>query len=82
MLVENRLLQSLDEAVGPRVPRLRSRVADPELVKFLDRHGWRYFAGRNWTRRHWRWLPSQHFELPALPPRIETRWDGCGASAG
>jgi transposase len=49
------------------VLRWRHRV-----VKFLDRHGRRYLAGRNWTRGHWRWLRSQHFDLPALQRTLET----------
>jgi transposase len=49
------------------VLRWRHRV-----VKFLDRHGRRYLAGRNWTQSHWRWLRSQHFDLPALQRTLET----------
>jgi transposase len=49
------------------VQRWRHRV-----VKFLDRHGRRYLAGRNWTRGHWRWLRSQHFDLAALRRTLET----------
>jgi transposase len=49
------------------VLRWRHRV-----VKFLDRHGRRYLAGRNWTRAHWRWLRSQHFDVPALQRTLET----------
>jgi transposase len=40
-------------------------------VKFLDRHGRRYLAGRNWTGRHWTWLRSQHFEVAALQRTLE-----------
>ena len=36
------------------------------LGKFLARHGRVYRAGKNWTQRHWTWLRSQHFTLPAL----------------
>jgi transposase len=36
------------------------------LVKFLARHGRVYREGRNWTQRHWAWLRSQRFLLPAL----------------
>jgi transposase len=36
------------------------------LGKFLARHGRVYRDGRNWTQRHWTWLQSQHFTLPAL----------------
>jgi transposase len=41
------------------------------LVKFLDRHGRRYLAGRNWTAGHWRWLRSQRFEDAALQRTLE-----------
>ena len=41
------------------------------LVKFLDRHGRRFLAGRNWTRAHWTWLRAQHFDLPALQRTLE-----------
>lgn len=54
------------EDVRRDVLRWRHRV-----VKFLDRHGRRYLAGRNWTRRHWTWLRSQRFELPALQRTLE-----------
>ena len=36
------------------------------LVKFLARHGRVYRDGRPWTQRHWTWLRSQRFDLPAL----------------
>jgi transposase len=36
------------------------------LGKFLARHGRVYREGRNWTQRHWTWLRSQRFTLPAL----------------
>jgi len=36
------------------------------LVKFLARHGRVYREGRHWTQRHWGWLRSQRFALPAL----------------
>jgi transposase len=36
------------------------------LGKFLARHGRVYREGRNWTQRHWTWLRSQRFDLPAL----------------
>jgi len=54
------------EDVRRDVGRWRHRV-----VKFLDRHGRRYLAGRNWTQRHWTWLRSQRFELPALQRTLE-----------
>lgn len=49
------------EAVRRDGLRWRHRV-----VKFLDRHGRRYLAGKNWTQRHWTWLRQQQFEHPAL----------------
>jgi transposase len=54
------------EDVRRDVGRWRHRV-----VKLLDRHGRRYLAGRNWTQRHWTWLRSQRFELPALQRTLE-----------
>jgi transposase len=36
------------------------------LVKFLARHGRVYRDGRHWTLRHWSWIRSQQFALPAL----------------
>ncbi len=36
------------------------------LGKFLARHGRVYREGRNWTQRHWVWIRSQQFTLPAL----------------
>jgi transposase len=36
------------------------------LVKSLARHGRIYREGRHWTGRHWTWLRSQRFALPAL----------------
>ena len=36
------------------------------LVKFLARHGRVYREGRHGTQRHWTWLRSQRFTLPAL----------------
>jgi len=54
------------EDVRRDVGRWRHRV-----VKFLDRHGRRYVAGRNWTGRHWTWLRSQRFEIPALQRTLE-----------
>jgi transposase len=54
------------EDVRRDVGRWRHRV-----VKFLDRHGRRYLAGRNWTGRHWTWLRSQHFEVAALQRTLE-----------
>jgi transposase len=45
------------------------------LVKFLARHGRVYRAGRHWTQRHWTWLRSQQFPLPALARTYqEYRW--------
>ena len=41
------------------------------LGKFLARHGRVYREGRNWTQRHWTWLRSQHFTLPALARTCE-----------
>jgi transposase len=54
------------EDVRRDVLRWRHRV-----VKFLDRHGRRYLAGRNWTGRHWRWLRRQRFEDAALQRTLE-----------
>jgi transposase len=54
------------EDVRRDVLRWRHRV-----VKFLDRHGRRYLAGRNWTGRHWTWLRRQRFEVPALQRTLE-----------
>jgi transposase len=36
------------------------------LLKLLARHGRVYRDGRHWTQRHWRWVRSQRFTLPAL----------------
>ena len=45
------------------------------LVKFLARHGRMYRDGRHWTRRHWAWLRTQRFALPALERTYqEYRW--------
>ncbi len=45
------------------------------LVKFLARHGRVYREGRHWTQRHWTWLRSQRFTLPALERTYqEYRW--------
>lgn len=45
------------------------------LVKFLARHGRVYRDGRNWTQRHWTWLRSQSFPVPALARTYqEYRW--------
>jgi transposase len=41
------------------------------LLKFLDRHGWLYMTGKNWSQRHWTWIRSQHFELPLLQRTFE-----------
>jgi transposase len=49
------------EAVRRDVLRWRHRV-----VTFLDRHGRRYLAGKNWTPRHWTWLRQQQFARPVL----------------
>lgn len=40
------------------------------LVKFLDRHG-RLWVSKNWTQRHWIWIRSQRFEVPALQRTFE-----------
>lgn len=45
------------------------------LLKFLARHGRVYHDGRHWTQRHWTWLRSQQFALPALARTYqEYRW--------
>jgi len=45
------------------------------LLKFLARHGRVYRDGRNWTQRHWAWLRTQRFALPALERTYqEYRW--------
>ncbi len=45
------------------------------LLKFLARHGRVYRDGRHWSQRHWAWLRSQHFALPALARTYaEYRW--------
>jgi len=54
------------EAVRRDVLRWRHRV-----VKFLDRHGRRYLAGKNWTQRHWTWLRQHQFALPALQRTLQ-----------
>ena len=54
------------EAVRRDVLRWRHRV-----VKFLDRHGRRYLAGKNWTQRHWTWLRQQQFALPVLQRTLQ-----------
>ena len=54
------------EAVRRDVLRWRHRV-----VKFLDRHGRRYLAGKNWTQRHWAWLRQQQFALLALQRTLQ-----------
>jgi transposase len=54
------------EDVRRDVVRWKHRV-----VKFLDRHGRRYLAGRNWTHRHWTWLRTQRFDIPALQRTLE-----------
>lgn len=54
------------EAVRRDVLRWRHRV-----VKFLDRHGRRYLAGKNWTQRHWTWLHQQQFALPTLQRTLQ-----------
>lgn len=41
------------------------------LLKFLDRHGPLYVAGRNWSQRHWAWIRSQQFALPVLKQTVE-----------
>jgi transposase len=54
------------EDIRRDVGRWRHRV-----VKFLDRHGRRYLAGRHWSQRHWTWLRSQRFDQPALQRTLE-----------
>lgn len=45
------------------------------LLKFLARHGRVYRDGRHWTGRHWAWLRTQQFALPALERTYqEYRW--------
>ncbi len=45
------------------------------LLKFLARHGRVYREGRHWTHRHWTWLRTQRFTLPALARTYEEyRW--------
>jgi transposase len=45
------------------------------LLKFLARHGRVYRDGRNWTHRHWGWVRTQRFTLPALARTYEEyRW--------
>ena len=45
------------------------------LLKFLARHGRVYRDGRNWSQRHWAWLRTQRFTLPALDRTAqEYRW--------
>lgn len=45
------------------------------LLKFLSRHGRVYRDGRHWTHRHWGWLRTQRFTLPALERTYqEYRW--------
>jgi transposase len=45
------------------------------LLKFLARHGRVYRDGRNWSQRHWAWLRTQRFTLPALDRTYqEYRW--------
>jgi len=51
---------------GPGVGRWRHR-----LQKFLDRHGCLYVTGKNWSRHHWAWIHSQHFDLPPLQRTVE-----------
>ncbi len=45
------------------------------LLKFLARHGRVYREGRHWTQRHWKWLRTHQFALPALARTYaEYRW--------
>lgn len=53
------------DAVRRDVMRWRHR-----LVKFLDRHG-RLWVAKNWSQRHWTWIRSQRFEVPALQRTFE-----------
>lgn len=48
------------DAVRRDVMRWRHR-----LLKFLDRHG-HLWVSKNWSQRHWTWIRSQRFEVPAL----------------
>jgi transposase len=48
------------------VLRWRHRV-----LKLLTRHGRSYLAGKNWSRGHWTWVRSQHFDLPPLQRAFE-----------
>jgi transposase len=41
------------------------------LLKFLDRHGRLYLAGKNWTQRRWTWILGQRFELAPLQRTFE-----------
>lgn len=41
------------------------------VVKFLDRHGRLFVAGKNWSHRHWARIRSQRFEVPALQRTFE-----------
>jgi transposase len=54
------------DAVRRDVMRWRHR-----LLKFLDRHGHLWVAGKNWTRQHWTWIRRQQFALPALQRTFE-----------
>jgi transposase len=54
------------EASRREVGRWRHRV-----LKFLDWHGRLYVTGKNWSRRHWSWIRSQHFDLPTLQRTFE-----------
>jgi transposase len=55
------------DAVRRDVMRWRHR-----LLKFLDRHGHLWVAGKNWTQQHWTWIRRQQFALPALQRTFET----------
>ena len=37
-----------------------------QLIKFLDRHGYMYHDGKNWTQKHMRWLRSLAFDHDRL----------------
>ena len=65
------------EAVQADLLRWRHR-----LVKFLARHGRVYRDGRHWTQRHWTWLRSQTFTLPALTRTYEEDSLDGGTTAG
>jgi transposase len=40
-------------------------------LKLLTRHGRNYLGGKNWSRGHWTWLRTQHFDLSPLQRAFE-----------